>query len=152
MRTLSRFIVSSALALAAFVVQAQDTTPIVEVEPAADPGIALGIDSGSVLVSTGGEFTQAAPGQVLAAGDRVLVSEGSSATLSYSGGCQKALATAGVYTVEADCSLPGTRSGGPSAGVIAGVVGGVAVIAAAAGGGGGGGGGGTSPPVPPISP
>ena len=111
------------------------------------PSIALGVDSGSVLVSTGGEFTQAASGQALAPGHRVLVPEGGSATLTYGNGCQKSMASAGVYIITADCVAAGAEgsgtagaSGVPSAGVIAGVVGGVAVIAAAAGGGGGSGG------------
>ncbi|MGY0611531.1 MULTISPECIES: hypothetical protein [unclassified Luteimonas] len=127
------------LALAAFAAPAQDA-PETAV-PAADPGILLGVESGSVLVSSGGEFTQAASGQVLAPGQRVLVSEGGSASLGYANGCKKTMSTPGVYTVAADCVADSSR--GVDGRVIAGIVGGVAVIAAAAGGGGGGG----SPPV-----
>ena len=132
------------LALAASVVQAQDAPG--NVEAAAVPDIELGIDGGAVLVSTGGEFTQAADGQAVAPGHRVLVSEDASATLTYDNGCRKTLSTAGVYIVTPDCDTTVAAVGGPSAGMIAGVVGGVAVIAAAAGGGGG-----SSNRPPPVS-
>lgn len=126
----------AALALAAAAAQAQDA-----------PRIELGIEGGSVLVSTGGEFAQASGGQDVAPGDRILVSEGASASLTYANGCQKSLSTAGVYTVSADCDAGagGGSGGSPSAGVVAAVAGGVAVIAAAAGGGGG------SDRAPPVS-
>lgn len=131
-------------------------------DPAADTTIALTVENGSVLVSTGGEFVQAAPGQSLQPGHRVLVAEGASASLDYSGGCQTPLAQPGVYTVSATCNPVVTRAAGEagttagSAGraggvgtgtVVAGVVGGIAVIAAVAGGGGS-----DSPPPPPSPP
>jgi len=139
MRQLVAVLSFTTLALAAFAAPAQ--VAVEAAAPAADPAISLGIDSGSVLVSTGGEFSQAASGQALAPGHRVLVAEGGSARMAYAGGCQKALSTPGVYTVTPDC----VAAGGPRVDgrVLAGIVGGVAVIAAAAGGGGGGG----SPPV-----
>ncbi|MBJ6982994.1 hypothetical protein [Luteimonas sp. MC1572] len=101
----------------------------------AAPAIALNVDNGSVLVSTGGEFAQATSGQAIAPGHRVLVPEGGSASLKYGNGCAKSLATAGVYTVTADCDLAST-SRSVSTGTVLGIVGGVAVIAAVAGGGG----------------
>lgn len=115
------------LAIAPLAVQAQ--------EPAAAP-IGLQIDGGSVLVSTGGEFVQAASGQVVAPGHRVMVAEGGKASLDYGNGCKKALSEPGVYTVTPDCSLASTRRSVSTGVVVAGVVGGVAVIAAVAGGGG----------------
>lgn len=140
MRSIIAPFVLAALALAASATQAQEAAAPAAAAEA--PAISLGVDSGSVLVSTGGEFTQAASGHALAPGHRVLVSEGGFATLTYGNGCQKTMSSAGVYTVSADCVAPDTDGGTassasvPSAGVIAGVVGGVAVIAAAAGGGG----------------
>lgn len=136
-------LIATAIALAALVLAIPATHAQDAVAPAAPPTITLGVDDGNVLVSTGGEFAQAASGHALAPGHRVLVSEGASATLTYGNGCQKALSSAGVYTVTADCTDPGAGGGAPrNAGAIAAVVGGVAVIAAAAGGGGS-----SSPPV-----
>lgn len=123
------------LTIAPLAVQAQ--------EPAAAP-IGLQIDGGSVLVSTGGEFVQAASGQVVAPGQRVLVAEGGKASLDYGNGCQKALSEPGVYTVTPDCSLASTQRSVSTGAVVAGAVGGVAVIAALAGGGG-------SDDPPPVS-
>lgn len=114
-----------ALAFAASAAAAQEPATII-----------LGVDSGNVLVSTGGEFAPLAPGQAIAPGHRVMVPEGGSAHLSYSGGCQKALTTAGVYTVTAQCVAGSTRRTGLSNGAIAGIVAGVAVVAAVASGGG----------------
>lgn len=146
-----------ALAIAPTAALAQD--------PATDTAIGLTVENGSVLVSTGGEFVQATPGQVLQPGQRVLVAEGASASLDYRGGCQTPLAQPGVYTVSASCNPAGTNpaesgtstasgtgagTGGAAIGtgtVVAGVVGGVAVIAAVAGGGGS-----DDPPPPPPPP
>ena len=115
------------LAIAPLAAQAQ--------EPAVAP-IELEIDSGSVLVSTGGAFVQAAPGQVVEPGHRVMVAEGGQAALDYGNGCRKALSEPGVYTVTAECSMAGAQGRVGTGAVVAGVAGGVAVIAAAAGGGG----------------
>ncbi len=113
---------------------------------AQSPGITLGVDSGSVLVSTGGEFTQASPGQAVLPGHRVLVSEGASATLNYADGCRRPLAIPGVHTVSGECApADSSRSTRLSTGAIVGIVGGVVVVAAAAGGGGG------SDGPPPVS-
>ncbi len=114
------------LAIAPLAVQAQ--------EPAAAP-IGLQVDGGSVLVSTGGEFVQAASGQVVEPGHRVMVAEGGTASLDYGNGCSKALSEPGVYTVTQECSLASTQRSYSTGAVVAGVVGGVAVIAAVAGGG-----------------
>ncbi|HEY4530698.1 MAG TPA: hypothetical protein VIG97_10310 [Luteimonas sp.] len=147
--------VAVALAIAPIAAFAQD--------PATDAAIGLTVENGSVLVSTGGEFVQATPGQVLQPGQRVLVAEGASASLNYSGGCQTPLAQPGVYTVSATCNVAGTRTtgegssataggaGGSAIGtgtVVAGVVGGIAVVAAVAGGGGSDD---PPPPPPPVS-
>lgn len=133
MRLTRHILAIAALVLAAAGAQAQEASRI-----------ELGIEGGSVLVSTGGEFTQASGGQEVVPGHRVLVAEGASATLTYANGCRKSLSAAGVYTVNADCDDGAGAGGTPNAGVIAAVAGGVAVIAAAAGGGG-------SDRAPPVS-
>ncbi|MEN1957902.1 hypothetical protein [Luteimonas changyuni] len=63
----------------------------------------LRIDSGSAMVSSGGEFTSAASGTQLAPGSRVMLTEGSRATLVYPNGCTQALGAAGVHGVPATC-------------------------------------------------
>ena len=138
--------VATAVFACAFAVgaHAQSPAPAAAAAPTAPPTIALGVENGNVLVSTGGEFTQAASGQAIAPGHRVLVPEGGSASLAYGNGCGKSLATAGVYTVTADCNVASTSRSGVSTGTVLGIVGGVAVIAAVAGGGG-------SDDTPPVS-
>lgn len=134
-----RSIVAALCLLASSAAAAQDSAAV---EPA--PRITLGIESGPVLVSTGAEFVQAQPGQVVEPGNRVLVSEGGSATLGYDGACQVALRQVGIYTVSSSCA--GATRTGPRTGTIVGIAAGVAAIAAAAGGGGGGD---RQPPRPP---
>ena len=128
-------ILGLSLLIAPLAVQAQDQ---------AAGNIGLQVNHGSVLVSTGGEFVQAAPGQVIEPGHRVMLAEGASASLGYANGCQKALSEPGVYTVTADCAVGGSQRSVSTGTVVAGVVGGVAVIAAVAGGGG-------SDDPPPVS-
>ncbi|MBB1472245.1 hypothetical protein H5368_04295 [Luteimonas sp. MC1782] len=138
---LASALVACALAASA---HAQTPTPAAAAIAPAAPGIALGVDSGSVLVSTGGEFGQASSGQPIAPGHRVLVAEGGRASLTYANGCAKSLATAGVYTVSADCDS--TRpAGGLSTGAKLGIGASVAAIAAVAGGGG------SDRDTPPVS-
>lgn len=132
-------LLTAALGLAPFAAIAQDSAPAQAIE--------LGVEQGQVLVSTGGEFVQAAPGQSVAPGDRIMLTEGAAATLGYANGCSKAMREPGVYTVSPDCAAGGSEGTGPSGGMIAAIAGGVAVIAAAAGGGGGGG----NDRPPPVS-
>jgi hypothetical protein len=135
-----RLVILALSLLVAPLAQAQDPAPALD--------IGLQVDGGSVLVSTGGEFVQAAPGQAVQPGMRVMLAEGASAGLDYGNGCSKRLAEPGVYTVTADCNPASARQGSPNTGlVVAGVVGGVAVVAAALGGGGGG----DDRPPPPVS-
>lgn len=128
---------TTALACAfAFGAHAQSAPAATAAAAPPPPSIALGVDSGNVLVSSGGEFTQAVSGQVIAPGHRVLVPEGGSATLQYGNGCARSMASAGVYTVSADCQLASSSRSGVSTNTVLGIAGGVAVIAAVAAGGG----------------
>lgn len=54
-------------------------------------GPTLSVSKGTVLVSNGGQFVTAKPGQVLKAGDRVMVMQGGNATLNYGNGHTSAL-------------------------------------------------------------
>ncbi|HRP87581.1 MAG TPA: hypothetical protein PLS34_08680 [Gammaproteobacteria bacterium] len=74
----------------------------------------LRIDSGSAMVSTGGEFTTAGSGAQVPGGSRLMLTEGSSATLVYPNGCTKRFESAGVHNVTGTCSL--AASGGSGAG------------------------------------
>ncbi len=70
---------------------------------AADNAATLTVDSGNVMSSQGGDFTAAQSGQVFASGDRLMVTEKSSATLRYSNDCVRRYTVPGVYVVEEDC-------------------------------------------------
>lgn len=54
---------------------------------AADSVATLSAQEGTVLVNQGEEFVTATDAQALAAGDRVMVMEGASATVTYADGC-----------------------------------------------------------------
>ena len=94
----------------------------------------LRVDSGSAMVSTGGEFSTAASGAQVAPGSRVMLAEGSRATLVYPNGCTQALSAAGVYGVPATCVA--AASGSAAAGAAgtdltaAGIIAGVAAVGA----------------------
>lgn len=95
----------------------------------------LRVDSGSAMVSNGGEFTTAASGSQVAPGSRVMLAEGSRATLVYPNGCTQALSAAGVYGVPATCvaAASGSASAGTAAGAdlgAAGIIAGVAAVGA----------------------
>ena len=72
---------------------------------AADADATLLVDRGSVMTSQGGEFATAQSGQLLATGDRLMVTEGSAATVVYANDCRREYATPGVYVIEEDCQL-----------------------------------------------
>lgn len=87
-------------------------------------------DSGVVMISDSGEFATAMANQSVPAKARIMVSEGSSATVVYKDGCKQKYDKPGVYEVSATCvpAAAFASSGGPSAALI---VGG-AVLASAA--------------------
>jgi len=134
---------------------------------AADPVI-LRIESGSVMVSQqGAEFITVDADASLQPEDRVLVPEGSVASLDYGNGCTVRLVT-GAYPVASACPLadaPAAASaaagpapagaaeaasaGGTNTGMVVGIVAGVAAVAALAGGGGSSSS--SAPTPPPVS-
>lgn len=101
-------------------------------------GATLRIDSGSAMVSTGGEFTTVSSGARVPSGARVMLAEGSSATLVYPNGCSQPMRSAGVYGVPATCVAAGGAGGSSTAGTAgvdlggAAIITGVAVVGAAA--------------------
>ncbi len=54
---------------------------------------------GSVMVSSGGEFITARDGQVVIAGQRILVGDNASATVEYDRDCKRSFDTAGVHLI-----------------------------------------------------
>ena len=109
--------------LAAGAVVAQD-------RPAQEDYI-LRVDNGKIMVSRGGEFTDARTGEALAAGNRVTVCEGASATIDYGNGCSVQYTTPGCYIVQRDCAKAAVVPWGstrPALGSLA-ALGGLAAIA-----------------------
>ena len=115
MNKLASILTVSALALGAYVpVHAQE---------AAEPVATLQLEQGTVMRSEGGEFISANSGARMADGERLMVTENSSAKLTYDTGCMQVYAEAGVYVVSsADC-VPGayaaTSTGGVSNSTVA---------------------------------
>ena len=79
-------------------------------------------DGGVIMISEGGEFQTASPDQRVQAKARLMVSEGSSATVVYNDGCNQKYTKPGVYEISSTCVLPialGSGGVGLSAGLIA---------------------------------
>ena len=97
---------------------------------AADGDVTLRVDRGSVMTSQGGEFVSAQTGKVFVEGERLMVNEGSAATVFYDNGCRREYNTPGIYVIGGNCTaaaVTGTGTDWPSAAKIAG---GVAIGAA----------------------
>ncbi|MEO5565595.1 MAG: hypothetical protein ABIR05_02905 [Luteimonas sp.] len=77
---------------------AQDAPDVVP----ADPDASLQIEQGTILHSTGGEFANASPGMLLIKGDRIIVTEGSRATVEVGNKCRPEFRDPGVYAVSYD--------------------------------------------------
>lgn len=100
----SLFVAVSLATTASFAASAQDSV-----------GATLRVDRGRVMTSHGGEFATAqSRGQVVAAGNRLLIAENSAATLIFSDGCQRPYTTPGVYTIERICTPGDAVAGGAS--------------------------------------
>jgi hypothetical protein len=95
---------------------------------AQDTSATLRVDQGTIMTSQGGEFANAATGQALVAGSRLMVTEQSAATGTYDKGCTRSYTAPGVYVVQADCTKA-AAAGTDWAGA-AKIVGGVVVTAA----------------------
>lgn len=118
----------AALSLAGSAQAAQTTVP-------AQPGDVAGtlsINDGTIMVSNGGAFVSARPGQPIRLGDRLMVTTDSSVAVVYPGGCAKRFDRPGVYTITADCDpnavfehtgpSPATLTAISAGAVIAGIV------------------------------
>lgn len=74
---------------------------------AAEPVATLTAQEGTVLVNQGEEFATAAEGQALQAGDRVMLMEGASATVTFADGCALPLAAGSLLEVPAISTCAG---------------------------------------------
>lgn len=113
-------LLSAALSVVAFPALAQD-------------GVAtLRVEAGSIMTSTGGEFSTAGTGEALVDGERLMVAEGAVATVVYPSGCTRQYASPGVYVVQDTCVPAGIAAGGVdwkgAALITAGVVVGAAIL------------------------
>ena len=70
---------------------------------AADGDITLRVERGGIMTSQGGEFASAQSGKMLVEGERLMVTEGSAATVFYSNNCTREYNAPGVYVIERDC-------------------------------------------------
>lgn len=70
---------------------------------AADGEITLRVERGSIMTSQGGEFASAQSGKVLFNGERLMVTEGSAATVFYDEDCKREYSVPGVYVIEPEC-------------------------------------------------
>ena len=94
-----------------------------------DPVAILATQTGEVSVSSdGGTFTAAATGQGLQARDRLMLVEGSTATLRFDNNCTVRFDKPGVYNVPTSCKVGAVAVDWQGAAIIAG---GVGVVAAA---------------------
>lgn len=71
---------------------------------AAQPAATLASAKGSVLVNQGKQFVSAQAGQLLTAGDRVMIMQGGSATLRFADGCVKNLDSGSMLLVQNTCA------------------------------------------------
>jgi hypothetical protein len=63
-------------------------------------------DGGVVMVSDGGPFQTAVPGQRVDANARLMVSKESAATVIYDDGCKQKYDKPGIYPINETCALP----------------------------------------------
>jgi hypothetical protein len=93
----------------------------------------LTVQQGTVMTSTGGEFASAASGESIQSGERIMVGEGGSASVTFTNGAVVNYTAPGVYTVQMPVAgAPVASAGGASTAVSAGIILGAAVLGAAA--------------------
>lgn len=89
----------------------------------------LRVDRGNVMASQGGEFATAQTGQALVAGERLMVSEDSAATVAYGNDCTRTYTAPGVYVVEKDCKKAVAVDWAGAAKIVGGSAVGIAILA-----------------------
>ena len=76
----------------------------------ADSVATLGDIGGSVKINQGVEFVDAQPGQPVNAGDRILVMEGGSASITFNDGCKLQISGGSLVTVPATSTCKGAQA------------------------------------------
>lgn len=101
-------VVGIAIAGAAMPIQAQMMAPesSAPAAPASNTVAEVRTDGGVVMISDGGPFQTALPGQRVDANSRVMVSKESAATVIYDDGCKQKYDKPGIYPVGETCVLP----------------------------------------------
>ena len=93
----------------------------------------LTVNQGTVMTSIGGEFASASSGEAVQAGERVMVGEGGSASVTFTNGAIANYTAPGVYTVQMPVAgVPVASAGGASTAATVGIIAGAAVLGAAA--------------------
>lgn len=88
---------------------------------------------GTVMTSTGGEFASATSGQAIQAGERIMIGEGGSASVTFANGAVVNYTVPGVYTVQLPVAgVPVASAGGAGTAASVGITAGAAVLGAAA--------------------
>lgn len=92
----------------------------------------LTVNTGTVMTSTGGEFASASTGSAIQSGERLMVSENSSASIRFTNGAVTNYTAPGVYTITMPpAGAPAANAGGASTAATVGIVLGAAVLGAA---------------------
>lgn len=93
----------------------------------------LTVQQGTIMTSNGGEFASASSGEAVQAGERIMVGEGGSASVTFANGAVVNYTAPGVYTVQMPVAgVPVASSGGMSTAATAGIIVGTAALGAAA--------------------
>jgi hypothetical protein len=66
---------------------------------AVQPAATIAFKSGTVLVNQGKQFVTAQSGQLLTAGDRIMIMEGGKASIRYADGCMQELASGSLIAI-----------------------------------------------------
>ena len=74
---------------------------------AAEGVATLRVERGNVMTSTGGEFVTARSGAQLVEGERLMLTDGASASVVYDNQCSEPYTAAGVFVVDAVCNSMG---------------------------------------------
>jgi hypothetical protein len=120
MKTLAKVVLATAVAALSLPAFAQDTIGT------------LTVNSGTVMTSNGGEFASATTGAGIESGERLMVSEGGSATVNFTNGAVVNYTAPGVYTVTLPAAASPVAATATSPAVSAGIILGAAVLGAAA--------------------
>ena len=120
MKTLAKLVLAAAVSALALPAFAQDTIGT------------LTVQQGTVMTSNGGEFASASSGESIQNGERLMIGEGGSASVTFTNGAVVNYTAPGVYTVQMPVAGAPVAMGASNPAMTAGIVIGAAVLGAAA--------------------